>query len=322
MIVPGIPLRMSAGWVWLVWSWLVLAACWVAPRSAVSCSTTLAWAALAFVGMLLPSMRDISQALEWCGIGLSACLAAQVFAERGLGASLRRAVLAVAWCQVVICLAQAVGWWTPWPRSPKWVLNGTMGMGTPVAIWIAVAACWSSGWRRLVLALAACWIGSWTVISAMGLLLAWPVLRRFEALGLCLIGSAILGTTTWWRSALIDRLDVWRDWVWSWLGVGFAVFPGGFQDDTRLGRMLGWRDYHQTGLDLLARFGVLGLLALAVVLWWAWSHRKGQESALGMLCWAGCWQSLEQFPYLAVLLLVWAVRAISQHERGVDVAPA
>ena len=258
-------------------------------------------------GIALCHARPLDDALAWLTAVILACLAAETLARHGQGQAMRQAILGCALVQVLVKGLQVCGVSGPWPIPEAPIAPwGTLGSETPAGLLLVCAAFWSQGWWRLGAALATCLTRSGTAILPAVLLLIWPWCRtkRLRVLA-CLL--ALLGGWRIWQSSGLYRFTMWRHWPLTLWGHGFTAPTMGFQDDSRLGMMWGWRDAHNTYLDWIGRFGLVGGVVLAGVLWWSWQHsRTGAARARwGLMVWCGLWQSVEQFPLLVIPLLVW-----------------
>jgi len=220
---------------------------------------------------------------------------------------LRTAVVWWAWVQVA-CLPLFWMGWTPYEGA--W--TGTLGKRGVLAAWLALASCWSNGWRAWALASLAVATGSLTGIPAILRLLRGPLPPM-------LWPWALLGPVLAWRwlgLRLTTRLDVWAEslhWIIPhWLtGWGLQQLPVGFQDAVLLHRQptqYGASLYlNNTFLDVLLRGGLVGTLALLAVLTWAaWrSYQTRTLWTFGLALWVMTWQSVGAQPALLCLAIVW-----------------
>ena len=317
--IPGnIPLRLSSQWLALLVSLGVIGLGVAVPRRA-GAVTGFGWTIVGCLLIAMLNLRHATEAVTWACQTILILTAAAFLVQSGEWRWLREAVVVCAWVQVIVCGLQRFHVELPWPVQPTGHLGGTVGSKTPAAVLMALGSLWSTNWSAGVLAGCSLWADSATAAPIACLRLVSPALRgSVWRMGVLSLG-AWAGLA--WFPRLAMRWDIWHDWRLSLWGVGFSRFPGGFQDDTVLGRALGWRDYHNVYLDVLGRFGVAGIVGLGLLGWWLWTRSAAEPRwrwTLAFAAWVGCWQSLEQFPVLIVLILVWwiGVEQDTQHNGG------
>lgn len=268
--------------------------------------------ALAMVGLALLHWRQSTAAFVWASQTLLVLAAAWQLAHHGEWRWLKEALIACALIQVGVWGLQRLSIPNPWPTH-VWTKQGwgTLGSATPAAVVLALACLWSRGWRAWLWGGLTLLTGSGTVIPVVAARLAWVSRWRLPRWGLWCLGMLGLIVSAWlWRDAWLMRAQVWREVAWSWWGLGFQAFPGGFGDDTAIGQAMRWRDYHNAYLDWIIRFGAPGAVGLAWLGWWLWQRSRHDETCRWTLLlagWVGLWQSVEQFPVLVILLLVWMI---------------
>lgn len=308
--LPGsVPLRLSTPWLAIVASLVVLCLGWWSPREAPV--RPLAWLGLAAIGLAVLHGRHLEASFLWaCQVVLLLAAVATLTQQRAFRWC-RQAVLAAAWVQVVVGALQVTGHQTPWLVGGHGRWWGTVGSPTAAALVIGLGSLWATGWQAWALGLATVCTGSGTAIPIVLLRLVWPWRWRAGSIGLMAIGAVAVAGSVLWRTAWLSRWAVWQDWHPTWCGVGFHTFPGGFFDATPLGVALGWRDYHNVLLDTVTRFGLPGALVVGgLVAWVGLASARGEawrRWTFAFALWVGGWQSLEPFPVLVTLLLVWWV---------------
>lgn len=310
---PDVQPRQAEWWWWNVASVIVIALGWrqhLRRRS----SALWGWLLVAALAMFLLHWQEAESGAWVMQVALTISAAAMI-AERGEFLWLRQAVIACAIFQIPAMLWQS-HW--PWPYAR---IGGTVGKRAPCAVLLALASLWTA-WPS---SFGLLW-GAWLTSSWVG----WPVaagrwvvafIRRFQAIGLMTVASLGCLAAAWvakdirfaWVYEVGSRVALWRSAGWGlshWLrGWGFAPFPGGFQDSSPVGLALSWRFYHSTWLDWALRGGALGCFALALILAWICRRTRPGGSwrrwTVALAIWTASWQSLEQFPSLACLMLVW-----------------
>ena len=313
--VPGIPTRLAVQWISLACSLVVLAVGLALPRGH-GHGQVFGWALLGCLGVVPPHWRQMTPMFLWvCHAGLL-LTAAGMLTHHAESRWLRQAVVWGAWGQVVVLGLQVLHVPLPWPllANPQHPPGGTVGALAPAAALVGLGSFWSSGWRAWALGVATCLTGSGTAIPLVVLRLLWP--WRWLRWGMLLLLP--IGLWWGWRDAFLERWAIWSGMPWMWWGRGFRAFPGGFQDDTLIGRAMQWRDTHNVYLDWVGRFGLPGIVVLGGVLWWCWKQSRTVEQRwlLAFSCWVACWQSLEQFPVLMIPVMVWWI-SVSQSAGGV-----
>ena len=302
-IVPMVPVRMAVVWLMMLGSVAVIGVGLSRPRTS---QGPFGWMLLSCLSLACLCWRQPTDALTW--VSQATLLLGAAAMLQGSSRPLRQAVIACAWVQIPVLILQWYQVPLPWAHLPvPWQMAGTVGSIRPASILLGIACLWSTGWRAWVLGLAAGLTGSGTVVPVVLLKLWWPVRRHLvgwlAAAGVLVVGARFAPA---WMLALSERAEVWRTWPLTVWGVGFKAFPVGFQDDTPVGRAMEWRDAHNVLLDWVGRFGLPGLLVLLAVGWWV-LRRKPDPWTLGFFAWVACWQSLEQFPVLVILFLVWLI---------------
>lgn len=311
-LLPKVPVRLAVVWLWLIVSWVVIGLGLAWPRRAQE-AQPFGWLALGVVGLgLWACWSRPTDAFIWVWQLIIWLSAAATLAQHGDWAWLRQAVIGCALAQWPIALLTRMGGLWQWPHHPsQWC--GTVGSETPMAVLLGLAAIWSRGWGRWLLGCLAAVVGCGTVAAFMLAWLLrqvpWPRWMLRIALG---IGLLIL--IWWWREPIQWRLETWADAHLTWQGVGFGVLPGGWRDDTTLGRLLEWRFYLNAYLDWVQRFGVAGLTVMTGIGWWCWRHRAGNLLTLSFLAWVLLWQSVEPWPVIGLLVLVVWI-GLTQHRR-------
>lgn len=315
--LPGVPLRLSVVWLWVASSMLVVACGMVSHDVPRPPARIFGWMALVSVGVALVWWRQSTVAFVWASQVVLVLAASWQLNRHGACRWLKEVVIACALLQIVVWSLQRLSIPNPWPTH-VWTKQGwgTVGSATPAAVVLAVACLWSRGWRSWLWGSLTLLTGSGTVLSLLACRL-WLWLRgRLPRWSWVSLGAAAASIGLWlWRDAWMMRWQVWREAAWSWWGIGFKAFPGGFGDDTAIGQAMRWRDYHNTYLDWIIRFGWVGLASLLALGWWLWRNSR-QDAAwrwtFALALWVGCWQSVEQFPALGLLLLVWMI-GVAQH---------
>ena len=305
--IEGIPTRLGVIWISQTISWAVLAlALFSAEPLRHRGFGLLAWAAVLLSAIHLransPSYVWLTQVLLWLA-------AAAILARQRTFLAMRAAVVFCAFAQFIVGLWQVQGIPLPWPVTVYGPMWGTVGSVTPAAIVMALGVLWSRGLLRWTLAIGVLLSGSGTAIGFVVVYLLFPWLWLLGAVGLMFGGTLLVGIGATFRESFLLRWEFWKDVSFSLFGCGFAPFPSGWADDTQLGRLLMWRDYHNTFVDFIARFGLPGavILAAAFAALWRVSKTGEQRWTLAFAVWVGCWQSVEQFPVLVVLILAWWV---------------
>ena len=304
-LIPGAPVRLSALWLSLAASMVVLGLGLVAPRQTGQ-RPIFGALLLAALGLAVCQWRQPTGAFLWAWQASVLLSAAGVLAVHGEVRWLQQGVLGCAWGQVGVLGLQALHIPLPWPFFSDGMV-GTLGSIRPVSILVGLAALWATGWAAWVFSAVGCLTGSGTVVPIVLLRRWWPyrTSRARWMIGFGLVGASV-ALVPRWSLALTERWEAWTTWPMSWWGHGLRPFPGGFQDDTPFGWAMHWKDFHNVALDWVGRFGLPGFLVLLGMGWWVW-RRKPDPWTLAFVLWVGCWQSLEQFPVLVIPFLVWLI---------------
>lgn len=331
----------SLGWQLACWGWVA---------SAIIGQPAWWWWTLASLGVL--AVSGIAPGVRRCsafGLLLAGCLAvyliharqpygtaarwvlhaglllatAQALAERDGWPGVRRALVVCAWAQLPLMAWQVAGGALPWEPLGSG-LTGSVQRRAVLAILLSVASLLSGGWQAAGLALASVTTGS--LMGVLALLRVLPArVRLWGLLGLLGVGWPVA------LERLNLRVEAWqgasflpRGWLTGW---GFLPLPGGFQYDGGLGGIMArsvTSDYHSAILDWVARTGIVGLVMLFGVCWWAWRHSRTTEARwLVMLAvWVGGAQSLEQAPALIMLLLAWWIALSTEPQGDTDAVAA
>lgn len=308
--LPGAPVRLTTQWL------SVLASLVIIGFSKQGIRNPFRWLILSCVILAILHYKHPNSAYLWAVQSTLMLTSAAMLV--GLSKHLKRAFVVCALIQIVVIFLQRFGVNTPFAQSYHLDMAGTVGSIRPASILIALAALWSTGYLAWGLSIAACLTGSGTIVPVIAFRRWWPY--RKEPLGWVVgIGLVSLGSklSQKWLFALSERVEIWATWPLKLWGIGFRAFPGGFQDDTPIGHAMQWRDSHNVILDWVGRFGLPGLLVLLGLGIWI-IRRKPDVWTLIFMAWVSCFQSLEQFPVLAIPLLIWLISLAEGEEDAVD----
>ena len=280
------------------------------------CSRTTIWWLAGFLWLpcsLAWHWRSLSILSDFCWTWWVPYIAVWMLTLRGEVKELWWSIRLLCWIQVVVVAWQLTGHHTPWSHAGSgWV--GTLGKRSSLAALWGLWACASPrmgglGWGCLSL----------STTSSTGAL-PWLLRLRWLSLPCLAMGAWLLRHSLSWQTRWMvwsDALAAW--WQTSrvrWFGIGQAVLPGGFRDDTQLGAHLAWRDYHSSLLECLMRTGLWGtislLILLGAVVWVAWQQGSRARLLVGWLLWTLSVQSVAEQPALLVLVAVVVVTILTE----------
>lgn len=288
---------------WMLASIVVLAVGMLQPKRR-DCRL-FGWLALASLALVATHPRQFEYGSIWLVKAAIILSAAGMIAERGEYRWLRQSVIGLAWLQVPVMILQATNVTIPW-HSAHAGFAGTAIKRGACSVLLGAASILSTGWKAWTFCFLSAMTGSLTGTVPAVLRLMWRW-KWLAAIGV--LASAVI----WWPR-LMPRLSVWQnlaEQTWNPLvGMGFGIFPLGFQDD--IGSSVYpasplLRDLHSTFIDFTARFGLVGWGIICLMADWVVKSTTlhWQRWFLALALFAGLLQSAEAFPVMVVLALVW-----------------
>jgi hypothetical protein len=206
-----------------------------------------------------------------------------------------------------------------WPFA-WWRWSGaTMGNANFAAAFIAIASPWAPAWLLVLLGLGV--LASKSALGALAFSAAVCLRWRCQAWVLSL-AAVIAAGTVWWRgvdtTSVALRAAIWRWGLATWfhdglvfgkgIGAWTVLQPGIAQADNPFLRA--HNEFLQLGFDG-------GLVALALVALWVWSHRASwrRPEAAALLAAIGI-ESFGMFPFHVPGVAVLALIALGDATRG------
>lgn len=254
--------------------------------------------------------------VSWVWLATAVLVGLAGEALEGDAPSVRQALWVIGGCQLA-----AMGWQVIRPLPLYEVIGdglaGTLARRGALSAFFGLCAVRASGWWTGAWMLAAASTGSLTGLVAPLLRGVWRVPTRWVRIaGVCgMAGAAWL----WGAERLSSRWEVWRQGMPDALA-GFGKLPSGFLGDGMIDKLLNQPDYHNTLLELWARFGWWGLAFISGVAAWLISRRDWWG-----LAWAAsvfALQSVADMPVLAwMFVLLVASRANAEVPTGLDSIP-
>jgi len=326
--VYGAPNRLSTLWWWTLASVLVVCVGFSQPvlRRCRFWSLLLA----GVLGLYLLHFTQGLFANGWLVNGSFAVLAAGFIYERGHRQWLIQAVIISALLQVPIIIFQMAEIATPWGFAGGG-FGGSMGKRSACAALLGFASvCMISKRSSTFLALATLLTQSMMGLPAL-IRCYWMFARSFGIWALILPFSTAFFTYPLWKErvlvqSVLSRLHVWSGTRWIqdyWAkGYGFHPFPSGYQDETTLGLMLDWRFMNSAFVDFGLRAGAIGVLILLALFIYMTRRVWGTNAcwALAMIVWVGAFQSIEFYPALNCLFLVFLINVCPTKEESENVS--
>lgn len=337
---PGAHPRSSQFVWWVLASILVIACSFCEPPTYPAIPIALLMTAFACVffvhGFFLYDGKRFGFATAWIMKTSLICAAAILISERSSWRFLFDCLLVLLALQIPILIAEYAGIKTPWYVKSfyrgdgiTWEggrPNGSLYCRAGLSILAGFCSIWLSGLKSLLCGAMACASTSLSgAIPSIARLVYRPGRygRRVAlgGIGAFLLIALIFGARFSSRlEAWGNALDVIRN---HWLaGAGFLPIPGSFREDTLGGAALGpvqFTDFHSTSIDWLARFGLVGLLAISPLMIWVVKRTFSQPTpwkvwTLLFFIFAGSSQSVEGIYVIGLLGIVWLIR-LAQEER-------
>lgn len=300
-LLPNTHPRLAGQWWWTVSSLLVIAAS--LGQSTIR-KPELIWPTFLLLALLSYLFHlDQPEALAWLYPFLIVFFAAFLIVERGDLRLIQEAFLLAAYLQIPLMLAQATGIHLPWERAggDQWPISGSLSRRVLLGSVMATACCLSRGWRARLFAAGAILSASWTGAVPALIRIIW-LHTRFRKWLLWIAPIGLVATLSLWQAHLGLRVKVWLslDWWQGLVGQGFTPFTSGFVDPSYAGSILGWLDYHNTFLDLIARFGLVGLVGISLFV----LRLSSAPLLQALMLWLLTWQSAESSPALILLMIL------------------
>ena len=320
--LPDVQPKVAEWFWWTLASWIVLA---VGMTQPVKRTAPQPWQGLLVISAVCYATSWWRpEAGRWLSLSIITILAAWMITERGEWAWAKWTVIGCAILQLPILWYQAH---LPWPYAR---IGGTVGKRAACAFLTGMAALWMPWrWSLPVFVYAAWLTTSWIGWPVALLSSAWRVLGRRGVVGLMatvsVFGLAVFvvrsHAISYATTGLADRLQLWgaldwlgSSWVWGW---GFQPFLGGFWDNSVQGTLEGWKFYHSTWIDWLVRTGIPGAIGLGWLGIWVVRRTRTPmlRWTLALVVWALTFQSVEQFPSMLAVLMVWWMRLAQEETR-------
>lgn len=310
--LPDTPPRLSSIWWWLIASFLVVS---VGITQRVVRRASWIWAFLIFSSFFayLVHTTDV-YAASWIGQVFIIGSAAVLIVERGDWQVLRKGIVVACLVQVPFMIVQGFGLEVPFLRAggDNWPISGTVSRRSVLSALLAVGCVCSGRVTSLVLATGSLFSGSWTGSIPAILKISFRYIKRLGVIGFVSVLTLFVASFNLWQAHFGLRWKVWSGMSWlSLKGIGFDELKGGFREAHPLSGVLYWTDYHNTFLDILARFGIMGMLVIVVFFSWLIKRRANLLWPIFLILWLCLWQSLEGSAVLS-MLVVFMMMGIDQ----------